>query len=349
MKKYTFIASLFFGTLAAQAQISITQADLYSAGDKADLYTDTTGLGGPGASGSNVSWDFSAAQEHYSSQQKIVTAASTGMSATFPGADLALTEDDTTFIFFSVDAFAHNVYGFGTTMSGVDPMVLSPARTELSLPLQSGDQFGSSYRSEVSIDGSQLGVYRIIVVQHINLQKSVDAWGSISTPAGTYDALRIFETQISEDSVFIQLTAGTPPMFSGDVSMDTVRKYQWLAEDHGFPVAEFEPIPGMPQGGHFRWFVPEEGTSTGVPQHTQNELLLWPNPVSTGNTLYISGAGSGAKRLRIVNAGGQQVQARDMDGETLQLSTGHMKPGLYHYIIENKTDAASHSGSFIVQ
>lgn len=348
MKKYIFIASLFLVSMAAQAQI-ITRPDLYSAGDKASLYTDTSGLGGPGASGSNASWDFSAAQEHYSSVQKIVTASSTGMAATFPGADLALTEDDSTFIFFSIDNFAYTVYGFGTTMAGVDPSVLSPARTELSLPLQFSDQFGSSYRSEVSIDGSQLGVHRIIVVRNTQLLKTVDARGSISTPAGTYDALRIFETEISEDSVFIQLTAATPPMFSGDVSMDTVRKYQWLAEDHGFPVAEFEPIPGMPQGGHFSWFVPEEDPSAGIPQHTQNQLLLWPNPVSAGNTLYISGAGSGSKRLRIVTAGGQQVQARDLEGETLQLSTGHMKPGLYHYIIENKTGSASHSGSFIVQ
>ncbi|MDB4082992.1 T9SS type A sorting domain-containing protein [Vicingaceae bacterium] len=90
-------------------------------------------------------------------------------------------------------------------------------------PLNFGDRDSSTFN--FVFNNSLLGVYYGSAGYRIN---EVDAWGSVTTPYGTFNALRVITDMVSFDSI----------SFSGqDIAISShVRTYQWIANGERIPV-----------------------------------------------------------------------------------------------------------------
>lgn len=118
-------------------------------------------------------------------------------------------------------------HGLGSTLQGV-PLTLQnqPADTVYRFPLNYGDMDSAETQGTFEFPG--VAYYE----QNRKRINEVDGWGTVQTPYGTFDVLRI-KTQISgRDSVQLDTLQG----FSIDVPQTT--EYKWLAKDEGVPILQ---------------------------------------------------------------------------------------------------------------
>jgi hypothetical protein len=152
-------------------------------------------------------------------------------------------------------------------------------------------KFSTSTNSMIPIKYSKTG-YRVTVV---------DGWGSITTPYGTANCLRVITTQYSQDSVKNTLIPGLSVGFP-----NIQRSYQWLTVSGRIPYLE---ISGAVVGGSF---TPAQvryrdipRTITGIEEmHMDQGFTMYPNPVS--RDLHIGLTQSA--QIRIYNITGQLVK-----------------------------------------
>ena len=84
--------------------------------------------------------------------------------------------------------------------------------------------YDSRYWFSISPDSVQ-------VLQSVG-QHIADAWGTIVTPAGTTDVIRIFTTETTYDSLFVSGVGQQIGVYTGDYY------YRWYAKNLGWPVLE---------------------------------------------------------------------------------------------------------------
>lgn len=108
----------------------------------------------------------------------------------------------------------------------------------------------------------------------------VDGWGTVTTPYGTENCLRLVTTQYAMDTIKISFNQLPLPALGFP---NVVRSYQWLSLTSKIPVME---ITGNLTGNNFlitqaryRGY-PKPGDNTGLGETgTGNVLPLYPNPV----------------------------------------------------------------------
>jgi hypothetical protein len=118
--------------------------------------------------------------------------------------------------------------GFGSSLNGIPiPVPYSSPETVYVFPLNYGHRDTSDYSYEVSLPG--FGYYGR-TARRIN---HVDAWGTITTIFGTFEALRIrSELQASDTLALDTIGQGFRIPLPDEV------KYKWVAKNHGWPLLE---------------------------------------------------------------------------------------------------------------
>ena len=156
----------------------------------------------------------------------------------------------------------------------------------------------------------------------------VDGWGTITTPYGIDNCLRLITTQYAMDSVNTHLGPITIPLGLPNVT----RSYQWLTATSKIPYFE---VTGTLIGG---FFVPTQARyrghpqlSTGVKQldYTMGNLSIYPNPAT--DRLWLQTLDESPISTELVD-----IQGRILKKGTLGAGTGErcidiseLSPGLY--------------------
>jgi hypothetical protein len=270
---------------SANAQITITQSDLPQAGDNfilsnafADLTID------PEQTGANYSWNFgdvtaitSRADTFYNQSGLPII-----YQLFFFGANLAdksatsisfsqITLEDVYQVFKS-SASQFEQYGYAGTFSGVPlPIVYNSKDVIYHLPLHYGDVDSSDSDFEFELPGL------IYFSQNRHRVNKVDGWGTITTPIGIFNALRVKSTITDEDSIYVDtLGLGT------NVAVKSY-EYKWLAAGEGLPVFQInaEDLFGIPVITQV--IYQDTSFHTGVNEITANlnsVATLFPNPAN---------------------------------------------------------------------
>lgn len=340
MKKYTLLTASLFSLFSLKAQITITQNDMPVIGDQIFQITDTSYTLDPGISGADLTWDFSSASEAFSTEYNIVDVPSTGMAAIFPGANLAISEDNVSFSFFNSNSNSFEQHGDAMSGLGFDPIVYTPASTILEFPLNYNDAFSTSYTSVMSFSAEEEGFYRIIIKHASTIDKEVDAWGTVITPEGTFDALRIRETETSSDSTFLQMTESSAPMWVGlDESISS--SYAWYSPNRKMPVARFD------QDGTFH-YTKLGASQAGIDEEANSkQVIAYPNPVDAGYGINFRGLENISYTMYIYNANGQLIRTEKISGLNANMHTENLQSGIYHYKIV--ASSQQFSGSVIIK
>ena len=232
MRKFYLLtlALLWLGTLTAQ--ISLDADDVPVIGDSFQFSVDTfpTAVGNVGASGADVTWDFSAANTEEIRVESYSDPSNGPNNEDFPTANLLIAiGGSTNYAQVTDDAvfFQGNVIdalGNGDLVSAV----FEPAQTFFQIPTAFSDTYSDTYGFEVTVDGETFGVDSIRIELTGNDMVTVDSWGTIITPDGTFSCLRRKIDRSSTTKVYIN-AIGIWTLFQEDEDEETI--YQWLAPE----------------------------------------------------------------------------------------------------------------------
>lgn len=247
-KRYLLVSLwLLVGIYQAIAQITITSADMPSANDTLRYSNANPVPGLPIAlSGPNQVWDFSSLVATNQDVESYRSSLQTPYAFFFLGLNkygrkIADSLGVGAFMFKDVYNFfrkASNVFeveGIGLRFQGIPLPAYYTDKDELyQFPLQYGDRDSSTFKFSINLPSlgaySQVG-YRI---------NEVEGWGSITTPFGTFNCLKVKSSIVSKDSLNI---AGFPIPFT----RRTI-EYKWLANGQKIPILE---ISGLQNGNNF--------------------------------------------------------------------------------------------------
>jgi hypothetical protein len=245
MKQLHFTILLAFSFSLSFSQITITRSDMPNIGDSLKV---TTAFVLPGINyqetGNDFLWDFSELGGGTQADDIYVSVSSTPLfyQAVFnwpiwnPPASTASPEDDLTIIpgvaftnyydFFKETNVAYTAVGFGITINGI-PVPAKYNNPELlyKFPLNINSLPDSS-ESFFSLNIPDLGYFETYR-KRVN---RVDGWGTLITPFGTFQALRMKSVSITRDSIYVDsLQTGIPVN-------RTITEYKWLGNGFGIPL-----------------------------------------------------------------------------------------------------------------
>jgi Secretion system C-terminal sorting domain len=278
------------------AQITITNADMLSVNDTFRLSTtiDTWSID-PTLTGANYTWDFSFLTPN---AQDVDTAVSVGSTPflyqvyfnnvfVYPAwkADFAIAGQgfdisgivtiSDVYDYFKNSSSKYENVGFGSTISGVPSSTRKdPIEVVYEFPLNYLDTYTNYSEYEFSVP--TIMTYK----QQMDKAAEVDGWGTVITPYGTFNALRVKFTLDITDSIYID-AVGFPFVTPRPQSYE----YHWLAAGEGVPVLKLAATTGdiVTQITYKDFYIPNIGI---YEDKTDISLSVYPNPAA--NNVYIT-------------------------------------------------------------
>ncbi len=249
MKRFTYLLLLLWHG-SAEAQVIITSADMPQKGEQF-IYSFANPLTTIDLefTGEAVEWDFSNLQRISTVGDTFIDASDlpSGLSWFFLFSELAHKLDplnvlgglsfDEAYRVFSLSSTKMEVDGFALIASGFPwPLVLNPKDVWYRFPMQFGNQDSSD--SHFVLDVPSLLYYR----QQRHRVNVVDGWGTVVTPIGTFQCLRLKSTITDQDSISL------PSYGYGFSYVLRTVEYKWLVPGMGVPVVQVtaQDIAGYP-------------------------------------------------------------------------------------------------------
>ncbi len=249
MKK--IITTLFFslGCFLSQAQISFLFADIPSnTWTNAEQKDTSTGAVNWGSKGANQTYDFSRFHNRALDSVFYSTPTSAQTSAV-PGCNLAITTDHNTYILAKSATTLFDYVGGQTIYNGNTILSnFNPVDTGYKLPTTYGQNFRGTYGFQTTVPGSAVGqpsVYQVRLTNTTTYTDTIDGWGTVITPTGTYKCLREHRIEHSSTLLEYQLFSFSPwanvPTSSSlpnNPVVSTTNNYNYLTkETHGTAIS----------------------------------------------------------------------------------------------------------------
>ncbi|MCF8332337.1 MAG: T9SS type A sorting domain-containing protein [Bacteroidales bacterium] len=333
MKKYIYTLILAAITLGLQGQITITESDMPLSGDT--IRTSTTlptsvGLNIP--AGANITWDYSGftAQSQTVTEFEDISQLPFTYQAVFNNplnpslmADYGVTGGDSInipniqvtdpYTFYKKNSSAYSIVGFGVTISGFSiPAAYDNPDLLYEFPLNYGDSSSSHSISGQSVPS--LGYFE----REVTRDNEVDGWGTLITPYGTFDVVRVKSEVIQRDSINFDSLPAFPAITTNRTEI------KFLGKGQGIPLLTITQQSGITVNVEYIDSVRNVNTSTGNLE--QKESNLYPNPVYGEATLSWH---ADFQDLKIYNALGQLLFQADVKnrkrytiGEDILSTTG---------------------------
>jgi hypothetical protein len=229
-----------------KAQITITSSDFVSEGKQFTMVSSNPGNYMPGGTGSQT-WDFSALTNDGETLYDVQQPAWTPFASSYPTANMAF-QIGTDYQYLKIDGTG--VIGLGQTGFGGN-IPLNPAEKMLTFPTTLNTTFNATSKFKFQIDtnvAQTFGTIDSIRIVGTRVKTSLcDAYGNITTPAGTFPSLRVKETVIETDSIFAKLVTllgstwiSLPAGFGiPNPIVDTTESYTWYGNNTGFKILSF--------------------------------------------------------------------------------------------------------------
>jgi hypothetical protein len=217
--------------------------------------------------------------------------------------------------------------GLGANVNGIPlPITYSPHDIVYKLPLQypSTDSAASGYSVDLT---STLGIFYKVNQTRKN---EVDGWGTLTTPYGTFDAVRVHSTVVRRDSLYLD-TLGVGFNFPEI----TTHEYKWLGTGQGIPLLQINMNSGLVTQVVYKDSL-RSLVGIGERDPLLQELDVFPNPASSNVTLTYELKRSSLVDIDIVSANGAVVNIYDskilaagVHHYSLDLQEKNISPGTY--------------------
>jgi hypothetical protein len=334
---FTYLVCL---PLAAFSQITITNPDLPSG---AGTFSVGVAMTAPGfqanSTGPNHNWNFSNLQATSTENEAYVAVISTPFAYQFlfnnpfdsqyQSTHAAPTEGFEDFEGFSItDIYTYykntssdyRITGMGVTLNGIPLAGKSePVDKVFEFPLQFNNQSSANTTLEIGVPGF------LEYKMKQNRSTTVDGWGSITTPAGTFDVLRVKTVLEITDSLAVNFE-GTE--FAQEIPRPQSTEYRWMANGYKVPILFITETTGFVSSVRFY------NGPVGVKElETEKEFTLYPNPAA--DFVRIAGLSIG-REYRITDLTGRTVLTGRYEG---QINTESLPAGTFQVIIPGDGNA----------
>ncbi len=349
MKKIIFTLIAFCFSFAVTAQITITADNMAPVGTTIVQATDT--MPGatvvPGTPGGNKVWDFSSLTEDFYDTLYTVSPSQTPYESEFPDANYVFqsnSDGDTLYNFNTLNDDSLASLGFAGYSSQIEDEVtvhLVPDEMLIDFPMQYGNHRDENFYYQFVIQ-SPVPSFDSLKWKHSETKSvDVDAWGSVTLPSGTYNALRTKEVRYTIDSTWV-LFFGSWTFFSE--TLDTTITYNWYSDevDPGFTLVSMDY--DLNTAGNVSFLL---GTLTGIENKEAAKVRLFPNPVSDNLKVTLPRPVSG--EFFIYNSSGQRVKKETLNGSLLlETDVSTLPAGTYFVVITDRENAsAKYTSGFI--
>ncbi len=361
MKKSFLLGLVFFVCQYSWAQISIGTADMPLVNDSLKVsLTNTVGSINPALTDTNYVWDFSTLTatsqntEHFDSPSSFafpfnllfnVTNTSYGLYNYTPNS--IVTPILTINLSKSYDFFKNSSTDFKETGKGIfinglpDNAPYSADDYVYRFPMHYGSVDSCDYKFGTWVSKP---FYYGQTGHRVN---HADGWGSVKTPYGTFQALRVKSVLNMIDTIYVD---------TFHIGFNRPRpltiQYKWLVQGGKIPVLE---IDGTQTGGVFTVtnVTYRDSARAGVAQVGIQELYnkptrvnTWPNPASTAVLFDIQGIQ--AAFIDVFDGNGKIISAFRISGETPLLDVSNYPAGMYYFDVKSKEDRVIGRGKIAV-
>ena len=327
---FTTICCLFLATILF-AQISILSTDLTSIGDVIVRHTDTIPTYAPGGAGPNQTWDFSAAINDTTSTTTVVAVSSTAFSSTFSSSDYAMTGGTDSYLFFEHDANSMTTTGVAGDLLATGEQIESPFSDPLILhefPRTYESNYDDTYAFVTEADGSGLDlpipVYRVRLTHTGHVYDTTDAYGTLITPIGTYDALRVKTVDYATNHLEYKLLSFSSWTTYSN-TLDTSVSYSWHTKEEMLAIAEYA-YDSIGNPARFTYSTVPPIATISNNEYATEEMSLYPQPAS--DWLYFKDVDDKINsELEIYTMDGKFIRSEKLTNDCMQVN--ELKNGMY--------------------
>lgn len=312
MKPINVFAAFFLtaNLSIAQTPITISTSDMPSSGDTI-RYSITNNIQGqdPVLTGANYAWDYSALTPNSQRIDTFFSVTSTpfayqlyfnnsfsyptykasyalrGPNLVMPaGLPIPISITDV-FNYKKNSSAKYENVGFGAKISGFPSSTRNiPIDVEYEFPLNYSDSNFSNSKFLVVIPN--LAAYG----QAMDRETTVEGWGSLTTPIGTFNVLKVKSVLTKVDTLYLDTLGGIPLTFPRPEEIE----YKWLANNMNTPVLKVITTAGVVSSIEYQ----DTAIFVGIKENEfLNGLNIYPNPtkgivtinfnaIATGNILY---------------------------------------------------------------
>lgn len=347
MRKLYFFALCMAFAFAANAQITLTSADVGAVGTKFFMKIDTSGGSGlvVGSGGTNQAWDFTMVSPGASDTVEFLDPATTPYGADFPNSNLCIFQSDANgYAYLVSDNSGLEIVGFAGDPANLGSTFVLPQEDPLRLA-NFPFTYGDSFQDTSIVDGSYeftafppADSARLRSTAHRNL--TADAWGELEFPGATYSTLRVKEVTTTWDSIWAHI-----PFLGWNLISDTVytdSTFTWWANGEGYLICEIDYA-----GGDISRVVYQNPNQVNIWSGPVYEHIVYPIPAN--NTLHIQQHTPKPLNIEVYALTGQLLLQKKQDGRDLDVDISELQEGNYIVRLLDKDGAPLHSQPFVVR
>ncbi len=245
MKKLFTLISFCSFSMAAFSQISLTSLDMPYVNWSQKVIKDTLPLPSInyGNKGANQVYDFSALSPF--KYDTINYLAPTGPQLTsVPGSDLAVTLDGVNFLFTKTVPTKQTLQGFAGVLLGSNlSAYYNPVPDVYHFPTQYNGKFNGTSKLVKIVSGASVGITAVDSVRltlNSTYFDTIDGWGKVKTPIGSYKCLRENRKDVTQTIVDIKLAIPFAQWSNYSNTSRTTVRYNYLTKETKGSVITFD-------------------------------------------------------------------------------------------------------------
>lgn len=356
MKKSLLIISAFvFGALSVKAQITITTADvatptkiIYQANDT--LLTSPTIIG---SFGTSQTWNMSSLNNNTTDTMTFISYA-WAPDTNFSTSNLVVKQgwqNNFTYLTNSASGLT-NLGSKANTDFGGGPSTVrqinSPSEILMNFPGTYLIAYTNNYITTTPpfYFGIDPGIGFVVdsVRQKSDVKKTVlvDAWGSLTSPLGTFNVLRSEETIVRHDTIDAYIFGSWNDAVI--TQADSTTGYSWWANGVGFPLVSIK-LDSLSNIKQTQWLLALP--SVGINEYTApTQVNIYPNPAQNEITFAVEA--SKVISIQVFDIAGRMIDSYPVSGALASINTSDFANGIYTYALVGLDNAILNRGKFTV-
>lgn len=283
------ISSLFIlctSFLLATGQITVNNQDMPIVGN---IYTKSTAASVGSIdytiTGANHFWDFSSLVPVSQTADTFVTVMQTpafyypsfvlsaNQALKQPNINLGLFQMTNVYNFLNNSTSAYNLVGYAAQLNGIPlPLKYDNPDRYYKFPLNYGNIDSSNSHANLNVPG--FGYFNEVKKR----KNTVDGWGTLVTPYGTFQVLRVKSVIYQKDSLHLDTI---PINFPAVVR--NITEYKWIAKNQGIPLLEIVEtslgiMPAFTTTITYKDSLRNLGINEKPITISENKINIYPNP-----------------------------------------------------------------------
>lgn len=296
------------------SQITINSTDIIDVGTSVIQIQDT--VPDPtvviGSAGANQNWDFSMLKDQLVDTLDFVAPSASPYGNDFPASNVAVEFDSALWGYFiksSSALYQDGFEGYSSNLSSVIKADYNPNELFLKFPANYQDSYNDTSITDFKFDGSAFNVDSIRAKITVYKFFNIDAWGTVTTPVKSYNALRVYVKRREIDSIWAFDSFLFPSWSFVQAGSSTFYTYDWWTNDPsvGFPVVSLNYDTATSTVVSAIWLKDTTTVNFIVKNEFNERIKLYPNPAN--NYLFIENNFSKNMNVDILSIDGRKIKS----------------------------------------